>query len=105
MALKLLANPTFRAKVDIPLPGGEKASFVGVFKHRTADELREFSTGDAARERTDLQTAMEMLVGWEEVEADFSEAAVAQMLQQFHAAARVLGDTYVRELMQARLGN
>jgi len=105
MALKLLANPTFRAKVNIPLPGGEKADFVGIFKHRTADQLREFSTGEEAKGRSDIDTVMAMLTGWEEVDAEFSAEAVSQMLQQHHAAARAIGDAYVRELMQARLGN
>lgn len=105
MALKLLANPTFRAKVEIPLPGGEKADFVGIFKHRTTEELREFSTGEASKGRSDLDTVLGMLEGWEGVDADFGREAVDTMLKQHHAASRCIGNVYVNELMQARLGN
>jgi hypothetical protein len=39
--LKLVANPTFRAKVGIPVAGGPEVPVEFVFKHRTKTALDE----------------------------------------------------------------
>ena len=100
--ITIKAPETFRAKVTIPVPGGAEVSFVGVFRHRSRTELHEWVQ---AKGRTDEQTIMDCLAGWEGVDAEFNAASVALLLEQYHAAPRVIVEAYVDELMQARLGN
>lgn len=103
--LKLQPNPTFRAKVGIPLPGGEKAEVVFTFKHMTRDALERWLTGEDAAKRSDVESVMDVVSGWDGIDADFSRDSVDALLQQYHAAARSIIGAYVSELSAARLGN
>lgn len=100
--LTIKAPQSFKAKVTIPAPGGAEVAFTAIFRHRSRSELHDWVQ---VKGRTDEQTIMDCLAGWEGVDADFSTESVALMLEQYHAAPRVIVETYVDELMQARLGN
>lgn len=106
MALRLQPNPTFRAKVGIPVPGQEKPEeIVCVFAHMTRDEFREFAAPEVANARTDADSLNRILRGWEGVDAEFSADALALLCQQYHGAAFAISSAFVAELTKARLGN
>lgn len=106
MALRLNPEPTFRAKVGIPVPGQEQAEqIVCVFKHMTRDEYADFSSPAKADARSDLDSLCALLVGWEGVDAPYSRDALATVLQSYHGAAHAIATAYVTELTKARLGN
>jgi hypothetical protein len=103
--LKLQPNPTFTAKVGIPVPGGEAVEVSLTFKHMTRAELEQFLTGQDAAKRPDLETVMAIVQGWDGVDAPFSRQSVEAVLSQYHAFARTVVGAWVNELTQARLGN
>lgn len=71
--------PTFRAYVPIPMPGGPAVEVLVTFKHRTKDELHQFTT--TREDKTDTETFMEMVTGWE-FEDPFTKENVDALLQQ-----------------------
>jgi len=104
--LKLQPNPTFKAKVGIPVPGEEKpAEIVCVFAHMTRDEFRDFAAPEASATRRDADSLARILRGWEDVDVPFSADAVEQLCQQYHGAAFAISSVFVQELTKARLGN
>lgn len=102
--LTLKAKPTFTAKVQIPVPGEEAAEVNVTFKHMTRDELEAFSTSESAKDRTDVQTVLEIATGWD-VDAPFTPESVKEFCQNYHGAARAIVTKYMAELTQVRLGN
>ena len=91
---KLVANPTFTAKVVFPIPGGEEASVEMTFKHRTRDEFKDFL--NTMVDKSDEELFLDMVSGWELVDA-FNEANVKILLQNYLSVARHTLDTYIAE--------
>lgn len=108
--ISLNAAPTFKASVDIPLPGDTVAAVVFTFKHRTKSDLESQNKRFAALVESgaelpsDLDTVMDCASAWELDEA-FTRDNVALFLDQYHGAARAIAITYALELTQARRGN
>jgi hypothetical protein len=107
---KIAPNPTFTADVPIPVPGGSTAKLKLVFKHKTREEIREYfarvgggTDTDAAE--SDADVLLEILAGWEDVDADFSRDALNLLLENYPAAPRAIFDTYLAELTGQRRGN
>ncbi len=106
MALKLNPAPTFKAKVGIPVPGQDKPEeIVCIFKHMTRDAFAAFGDPVEAKSRTDVESLMAIMAGWDGVDAEFSADAVAMVVQQYHGAAFAITSAYIAELTKARLGN
>lgn len=103
--LKLQPSPTFKAKVSIHVPGEPDAVTTWVFRYMTAKELAEFSTGDAAKGRSDLDTVMAIAAGWEDIDAPFTRENVEALFDRYHSAGRSVVDRWLSELTGARLGN
>jgi hypothetical protein len=102
---KISPPQTFKATVKIPSPGGEVLDLCVLYKHRTRDQLKVFWEDATAGKQDDLHATLDMIAGWEGVDAEFSEAALADLLQNYHGAAAALFSAYIQELTQARLGN
>lgn len=100
--LRLVAHPTFKAAVDIPVPGTGPVPVVFEFKHRTKDGLVEFIR--SADGLPDEQTVLAVASGWDMDEA-FTAENVVTFLQNYLGAARAIVEAYMRELAQAKLGN
>ena len=100
--LKLQPNPTFTAKVGIPVAGASDVSVEFTFRHRTRDELKAFIEASGGRE--DEDTILEMASGWELADA-FTRENVSLLVQNYIAAGRAVFDKYVAELAKAREGN
>lgn len=103
--LKLIPNPTFKAKVDIPTPGGEAASVAFEFKHRSKEELDAFLAAEHWKTAGEVQTVMEFVVGWDGVDTPFSAEALDTMFKHYQKAAGAITTKYLAELGPARLGN
>lgn len=102
--LKLKANPTFTAKVEIPAPGGA-ASIKVEYKHMTKDQYNEFIEAESKVKRSDEDALMDIVVGWSGVDTEFSREAVRDLCQHYHKAATAIVSTFITELTQARAGN
>jgi hypothetical protein len=112
MTLKLKADPTYFAKVEIPTPNGP-VEIKAEYKHMPRDEYlafvddmtKAFGVADTTSKRTDEEILMRIMVGWANVDAEFSRDTVHELCQQYHAAAGALVEGYIRSLTQGRLGN
>jgi Domain of unknown function (DUF1789). len=101
--LKLIANPTFKAKVPIPVAGGESVGVEMTFKHRTKSGLEEWLK--APREdKSDTDIFLEMVEAWD-LEDPFNRENVELLLENYMGSAVATHRTYIDQLIQAKLGN
>ena len=98
----LSANPTFKAKVEIPVPGDKAASVEFVFKGRTRESFKDFI--DGLKDREDVDVLMDIASGWD-LEDAFDKENVERLTQNYLGAARAIIEKYLAELTAARLGN
>lgn len=100
---KIDPEPTFRATVDIPVPGGDPMPLELEFAHKTVDELKAMFAGFVGR--GDADCIMEFVVGWHNHPDPFSRDAMAALLQRYGRASVAIRNAYAYELTGARLGN
>lgn len=100
--LKLVANPTFKAKVPIPMAGGEIVEVQMTFKHRTKAALDDWVNSREGKSDSDL--FLDMVDGWELDDA-FNKENVDLLLENYIGAGLATYKTYLDQLVQARLGN
>lgn len=100
--LKLQPDPTFKAKVAIPVAGSSTVDVEFTFRHRARDELQTFIESSAERE--DADTIMEMASAWELSDA-FTRENVDLLVQNYIASGRAVFEKYVDELVKARAKN
>jgi Phage tail assembly chaperone len=100
--LKLVANPTFKATVGIPVAGGDPVPVEMTFKHRTKTALDEFIK--TRPDKTDSETFTDMVVGWD-LEDTFNAASVDTLLENYAGAGLATFRVYIDQLIQAKLKN
>lgn len=98
-------NPTFRKEVTIPGPGGQALTLDLEFIRRDEDGLKEFSTGERAKERSNAQAVLDCVANWHNVDEPFTPAAVERLVKNWQRAAVTITTAYVNEHYWARLGN
>ena len=95
MAFRLQPNPTFKAKVKIPVPGQARSSEVEF-------EFRHFSQSDfdgMMQEKSVRDTLTDdVIVGWSGVDTPFSTEALKQLFDNYPGAGAVVFQTFVDEL-------
>lgn len=100
--IRLTPEPTFKAKVGIPVPGVQLPTKVEfTFKHRDKDALQAWL---AIEQTDDLVAVMDCAVAWENDEP-FDDENVGRLLQSYVGAARAIVTTYLDELRGARAKN
>jgi hypothetical protein len=102
--LKIQANPTFNSRVEIPTPEGPVAIKI-VFKHMDTDTFKDFIDREAKAQRSNEDAIMDIAEGWSGVDGEFTRENIATVCKQYHAAAGVIVETFIKELTQARVGN
>jgi hypothetical protein len=100
--LKLVANPTFKATVGIPVAGGEPVPVEMTFKHRTKAALDEFIK--TRPDKSDTETFMDMVTGWD-LEDSFSKESADTLLENYAGAGLATFRVYIDQLIQAKLKN
>ena len=100
--LKLVANPTFKAKVAVPVAGGPDVPVEFVFKHRTKTALDAWIGSRA--DKGDAESFMEMIEGWD-LEDVFSRESVDTLLENYIGTALATYRVYVDELVKAKVKN
>jgi hypothetical protein len=103
--LKLQANPTFKAKVAIPIPGGDSVPVEFEFKHMTKDALTAFMEKQQTDGGSFDTIAHEVAILFLGVDQAFSKDALTLLLQNYMAAAREIAGAYAHELSKAKSGN
>lgn len=105
MAVKLTLNPspTFKATVEVPLPGGKAAQVGFEFVHMKVDEFDSW-----LKSRTDDDTwpksIMHIAKSWD-LDIPFDEENLTTMCNNYHAFGRRVLQRYTDELVGSRLGN
>ena len=100
--LILAASPTFKAKVGIPVPGGQPVLVEFTFKHRDADAYEEWRQTLPGRDETDL--ILDMVSSWDLDDA-FDRDNVEQLLKQYMGSGAAIFEKYLKENCAAKLGN
>lgn len=100
--LSIVAAPTFKAPVSIPVAGGAPVDVEFTFKHRTKDQLKEF--GESLVGKADTELLLDMVAGWDFAEPLSPESAET-MLQNYAGAALPIYKKYIEELSQAKAKN
>jgi hypothetical protein len=108
--LKIKANPTFSAKVKITIPGESTPAVLDVvFKHRGGKALADWWQSSAQKPVVDaLSDVIESIAGLHDEAGEavaYTDAALIQLLDQYHAAGPELLDAYFRELTESRAKN
>jgi hypothetical protein len=98
-------NPTFTTTVDIPVAGGRTEKLKLTFKHKTRDDALEYLRRPAGEGEDDASILLEIIAGWEDVDAEFSRETLNQVVQNYPGAPRAIFDAYAAELMGQRRGN
>lgn len=97
--LTLKAPPTFKAKVAIPVPGGNSVNVEMTFKHRKRSDLKTFI--ESRDGKSDAESFLDMVEGWE-LEDAFNEESVELLLQNYQGAALQTYMVYMQELTGTR---
>lgn len=100
--LRLNPEPTFKAKVSIPVPGSSPASVEFTFKHKTRAQTKEWIEGLA--DGSDTAIVQEIVVAWE-LDDEFTPENVARLCENYLGAAAAILSTYLAELRGAREKN
>ena len=100
--LKLIANPTFKAIVGIPVAGGEPQPVEFTFKHRTKSELDAFL--QTLAEKPEVDTTLEIIEGWD-LEDKFNKDNVTELLENYIGSAVAIYQVYLDELIRAKAKN
>lgn len=103
--LKLKADPTFKASVPIPIPGGDAVPVEFEFKHMTKDALSAFMEKQQKGGGSFDTIAQEVVVGWSGVDEAFSKKALGVLLQNYIGAGMAIATAYATELSKAKTGN
>jgi hypothetical protein len=100
--LQLTLAPTFKAKVDIPVPGARPVKVEFTFKARTREELAKWLEELDGKE-TEV-AFLEIVTGWD-LEDAFEPANVRLLLSSYIGAWQATYEKYMGELAPARAKN
>lgn len=100
--LVLSAEPTFKAPVAIPVPGGAPVSVEFTFRWRTREELVAWS--EDMTKRTEGELVHSMCTGWE-LDDEFTVANVQLLCDKYQQASGALVQAYAEQLRGARAKN
>lgn len=103
VALKLNPDPTFRAKVGIPVAGAEKPALVEfTFKHRPRSVLGPWA--EQTKGAKDVDLVLDCATGWELTD-EFNRENVERLCDNYPGAGLAVLRTYMTELAGLREKN
>lgn len=100
--LVLTANPSFKAKVEIPVAGSKPAEVEFTFRHKSKDALKEWL--ESMQDKEDAETILDVVTGWD-LEDPFDKSAVEKMSQNYVGSISAIIAKYISELTGKSLGN
>lgn len=104
MITVICPNPSFEAPARITVPGqAALGEFIGIWKHKDRKALNDFTRrlGDMS----DIEAIGEILIGWREVDEEFSTEALQTLLDNYPASPEELMEAYFIGLQESRLKN
>jgi hypothetical protein len=100
--LTLVAAPTFKATVGIPVAGSEPVPVEFTFKHRTKSALDEFVKSRV--DQSDVDSFMAMVEGWELTDP-YNRESVELLLENYIGTGLATFRVYLDQLVQNRIKN
>lgn len=100
--LVLTANPSFKAKVEIPVAGSKPAEVEFTFRHKSKDALKEWL--ESMQDKEDAETILEVVTGWD-LDDPFDKAAIEKLAQNYVGSISAIIAKYISELTGKSLGN
>lgn len=101
--LKLEAPSTFKAKVEVPIPGEDKpAACWMTFKYRKKSEFQKWLYEREGAD--DVESFLNMVEGWD-LEVEFTRANVETFLDVYAGASLATLRAYTENLLRHRVGN
>jgi hypothetical protein len=107
--IRLIPNPTFRARVKFTQPGGEDAFVDFVFRHKSPTALSAWL--EASKDKSIASAMADVIESWSGVideagsEVAFDADALAAFCAGHGPRAQELLGTYLRELTESRRKN
>ena len=100
-------DPVFTTDVTIPRADGKDGKLRLKFKHKDREALKSFMEELSAEgsKRSDLEVLLEIVAGWEEVDAPFTKDNFDALLKTFHGSATAIFNAYVPALMDGQAKN
>ena len=108
--IKLIPNPTFKARVPFSIPGEEQPAVIEIeFAHRAPPAL--VAWWQSAKDRPVAEAMADVVKGWTGVidesgaEVPYSADTLAQFIGNSSTRGQELLRAYLRELTESRLKN
>jgi hypothetical protein len=94
---KIQAEPTFQARVDIPVAGAASVPVIFTFKHRSKDELDAWR--ESTKDKPEHLIFMECVEGWARTDAEAKKVD-----KEAHGLDEDFTEDNVKALLQQRIG-
>lgn len=102
MAFKLKPDATFTATVKIP-NGDAPLPLTLRYRRKSKDDVAAWV--DASAGRAEIDTLVDVVDGWIDVDAAFSREALAELLSNYSGAGMAIWRGYLRALSEAERKN
>lgn len=100
--ISLDLTPTFKATVQIPVPGKGTGPVEFTYKYRDREAFKEFT--ELLKDMEDVEMIMDVASGWD-LDEPFDKAHVEKLVAKYIGAPRAILDTYITEQTGARAKN
>lgn len=100
--IKLVADPTFKAKVAVPVPGAASSPVEFTFKWRKRAEVVAWL--ESAGDMTDAEIIIDCASAWD-LDDEFNAENAAKLCDVYAGAGREFVSTYLDELRGVRAKN
>lgn len=101
--LKLNPEPTFKAKVDIPIPGARPVPVEFIFRNRNREDFAAWAQS-LTDEKPAETVVLEIAMGWDLDDA-FNEENVKTLLSNYLGSFHPILTRYMDEITQAKAKN
>lgn len=99
----LAKKNTFKTKVHIPVPGQKDGIVEFEFNYMDRDQIVNFQASLTGRD--DDESLIEIVIGWNGVDEDFSPESFSKLLKNYPGAAGAIWGKYLDEVRFAKTKN
>lgn len=97
-------KPTFKMKVDIPVPGDSFVPVEFTFKYRNRTELKKLTDTIIPKIKKDIDFVKEVAVGWE-LKEEFNDENLERLNENYMGAVLAIYRAYIEGLTGVREKN
>lgn len=112
MTFKLVPNPTFKAAVNLTVPGQEAAAQIELeFRYKSPETLKAWFESAREESKSTSKAITEIVIGWNGVldekdqPLEFNPELLATLLHNYAPAGGEILNAYVAALTESRVKN